>query len=284
MEFIKYSAHSLPSVKLTGSVAIPAPNCHFKRKPTEYIIYFVTKGFMTIKEDKETYHLKKGDILILDPSRTHNGIAEDSGIEYHYVHFTAENISVISGDEDSVSEILLQNKMDSSADDILIIPKYMNVLSNYKQLLNQMILLTSGFSCKSDYYRTKTSLRLIELLTNLSLSYSETSSTAASKNLTVIKLINFIHENCRTNISSDEIEKYFNMNFDYMNRIFKQQTGTTIMNYSNRYRIAESRKLLNSGMYNVKQTAEIMGFSNEFYFSRVYKKFEGSSPSEYREK
>ena len=46
-----------------------------------------------------------------------------------------------------------------------------------------------------------------------------------------------------------------------------------------RYRISESKKLLKSGLYSVGEVAFMMGFSNEFYFSRIYKKFEGVAPS-----
>lgn len=280
MEYLKYTAKTLPHVILTGKVYVPENNCHFKRKPCEYILYFVTKGKMTILEDKVTYNLKKGDLLILDPTHTHSGKTVDSEVEYYYIHFNSSEISIIDSQQENIHEYILQNKLDNSSEDTLIIPKYLSGTSNYAQIQNMIFLLVSSFPCKSDLYKTTGAIRLMDILVSISMGAAEASIENPGKNNLVINLISYIHENCHRNINSQEIEDHFNMNFDHLNRIFKSKTNTTIINYSNKYRISESKKLLNSGLYNVKQTAEQMGFSNEFYFSRVYKKYEGVSPSE----
>lgn len=280
MEHLVYQAQSLPQVTITGKVSIEAPNCHFPRSPSEFILYFITKGRMIIKEDQQTYNLTKGDILILDPSHSHSGIPCNSPVEYYYAHFKSQDAFISNEPTDELAKLFLQNKLQTNSFDTIIIPKQMNVKKQMKFMENQFILLNSDFSLKLDFYKTTAATKLIEILTAISSQLAGIASSSRLHNMTVVKLINFIHENSRKNLSSLDIEEYFHANFDYLNRIFKSVTGTTIMNYHNRYRIDESKKLLGTGMYNVKQTAEIMGFSNEFYFSRVYKKFEGTPPSQ----
>ena len=53
------------------------------------------------------------------------------------------------------------------------------------------------------------------------------------------------------------------------------------MNFLNEYRVYRSRELLATGLYTHKQIAAEVGFCNEFYFSRVFKKVIGISPSVY---
>lgn len=52
------------------------------------------------------------------------------------------------------------------------------------------------------------------------------------------------------------------------------------MSYVRKLKINESKLLLRTGMYSVKKVAKQLGFANEFYFSRVFKKLEGHSPSD----
>ena len=78
------------------------------------------------------------------------------------------------------------------------------------------------------------------------------------------------------------LEEVFHHNFDYMNRRFKQYTGTTIFAFLEKYRIEQSKKLLKSRQFTIAEIAENLGFCNAFYFSRVFKKHEHITPREYQ--
>ena len=82
-------------------------------------------------------------------------------------------------------------------------------------------------------------------------------------------------------ITSRDISRRMHGNYNYINRKFKEYTGRTIMNFLNEYRVYRSRELLATGLYTHKQIAAEVGFCNEFYFSRVFKKVIGISPSVY---
>ena len=51
---------SLPHVTLSGSVSVPAPNKHFRRTPSDWILYFITNGSMLLQEEDTIYHLSAG--------------------------------------------------------------------------------------------------------------------------------------------------------------------------------------------------------------------------------
>ncbi len=63
--------------------------------------------------------------------------------------------------------------------------------------------------------------------------------------------------------------------------LFRQYAGMTTVEYQNRLRIGRACALLRSGAYSVTETALALGFSDIYYFSRLFKKLTGVNPSEY---
>jgi len=279
MIYFNYIADKLPQITLSGKADIEAPNCHFKRTPHEYILYFVTSGTMKLTEDNLTYSLSKGDCLILDPTRTHDGLPTDSAVSYYYVHFLSDFITEIEADSTYLENHQINSRIDYTATEQLLIPKaihFTEVHYNYVESLFEKLC----FGKEQLHQKTVCECLLMELLI-LCAQNAQSSSVEfpSSGNNLVPQLIDYIYENCHHKITSTDIEAHFHMNFDYLNRQFKKKTGMTLIHFSNRYRISESKKLLKSGLYSVNEVAWMMGFSNEFYFSRIYKKFEGVAPS-----
>ena len=72
------------------------------------------------------------------------------------------------------------------------------------------------------------------------------------------------------------------MSVGWFIRCFKQYTGTTPMRYIVSLRITNAQVLLETTDYNVTEIGNIVGYDNPLYFSRIFKKQKGVSPSEYR--
>ena len=68
----------------------------------------------------------------------------------------------------------------------------------------------------------------------------------------------------------------------YLSRIFINEYGTTIHNYIINAKIKEAKTLIREHTYNFTQISDMLCFSNPLYFSRVFKKVTGMSPSEYK--
>ena len=278
-----YKSDILPKVTLCGSVAIEGHNKHFKRKPLEYILYYIISGEMKIKEGKNTYLLTKGDTILLDPTRVHEGILTPSDVSYYYVHFTTQDIQELNSDNDMIEEQHIMNLVNKDNRCKLVLPKYIHIAEHNNEAVTILFnKLLSAYTQNQLYTDTLMNCYFLELLTIIAKNMAKPAPyVAENKHDLVIHILDYIHANCRTKLTSKDVEAHFHMNFDYLNRQFKKKTGMTICYYSNRYRIQESKKLLQSGLYNIRQKAEMMGFSNEFYFSRIYKNFEGKAPSKW---
>ena len=72
------------------------------------------------------------------------------------------------------------------------------------------------------------------------------------------------------------------MSVSWFIRNFKDYTGSTPAQYLLSLRISNAQSLLESTAYHVMEIAEIVGYSNPLYFSRLFKKQCGVSPTEYR--
>lgn len=66
-----------------------------------------------------------------------------------------------------------------------------------------------------------------------------------------------------------------------MYRLFREETGTTPIEYRNRLRIQRACQLLRGRECTIGEIAELLGFENVYYFSRVFKKYTGVAPSQY---
>lgn len=80
----------------------------------------------------------------------------------------------------------------------------------------------------------------------------------------------------------DEAIRALPFHYDYVRKRFKKEVGVTPLEYMTRLRMKKARAML-SGMgatgYTVSEVAELCGYDNALYFSRVFKKHEGVSPS-----
>lgn len=93
-----------------------------------------------------------------------------------------------------------------------------------------------------------------------------------------MELIHYLNQHLPEKITLDKLSNLFFMSKYYMNRAFKNSTGTTIMNYLTYKRIMLAKQYLMNGD-TAYEAAEKVGFADYSAFFRAYKKVLGHSPS-----
>jgi two-component system response regulator YesN len=97
-------------------------------------------------------------------------------------------------------------------------------------------------------------------------------------------VIQFIKENYTHNINLNSLAEQFNFNASYLSKLFKKYYDEAPVKYLVNLRINEAKHLLrNRPELDIKAVGELVGYSDPFYFSRIFKHITGKSPSEYRE-
>ncbi len=87
----------------------------------------------------------------------------------------------------------------------------------------------------------------------------------------------------RVDLSIAEICKHFNISHSYLCRIFKEANNCSVKNYLIKVRINEAVRLLETTTLGVKEIAYSVGFADNIHFMKMFKKYMGKTPTEYRE-
>lgn len=126
--------------------------------------------------------------------------------------------------------------------------------------------------------------RAFSYLKNLSLCiFDLISNEEEDKNRQLVaKLKNYIDEHLAQSLSLNTLSGRFNYNESYLSRLFRQTTGTTLSEYICQARIARAKELLVSTDTAIQEISSLSGFDTSQYFSLVFKKNTGMSPSEFR--
>lgn len=85
-------------------------------------------------------------------------------------------------------------------------------------------------------------------------------------------------------VNRSEIEGLVHLNSDYLNRIFKEETGFTLMEYIQYYRISMAKSLLLNSKASINEISLNVGYDSSAYFCKLFKKWTDVTPAEYRSK
>lgn len=95
-------------------------------------------------------------------------------------------------------------------------------------------------------------------------------------------IIEYLKENISQTINLEDISKQFSYSLSSIKRIFKEETGSSIIAYLNNLRMEKAKELLRDKRLSIGEIALKVGFANTYYFSNAFKKMWGVSPSKFR--
>lgn len=97
----------------------------------------------------------------------------------------------------------------------------------------------------------------------------------------VLQAVDIMEKNLSQKITLDYIANQLFISSSYLKKVFKEQTGESIMSYLSKLRIDEAKRLIQESYLNFTQIAEIVGYGNIYYFSKVFKKETGMTLTNY---
>ena len=185
--------------------------------------------------------------------------------EVYWVHFTGND----------VKNILRRYGI---ADDVHVI--HSGTSLDYKRIFLQMIQELK--LCKDDYEDVL--IHYMHLL--FIMLHRVQNSKPKGKNPYLMdemdQAVRYFHENYHKTISIEDYAAANHMSVSWFIRNFKEYTNSTPAQYILSLRISNAQTLLETTTYNVTEVANIVGYDNPLYFSRLFKKQSGMSPSEFR--
>ncbi|HCL01536.1 MAG TPA: AraC family transcriptional regulator [Lachnoclostridium phytofermentans] len=104
-----------------------------------------------------------------------------------------------------------------------------------------------------------------------------------SKSYAVKRIINYLMENYAHKISLDQIAHNMYLSPVYISKIFKEETGESPINYLIKIRLEKAKEILSEREGgSIKNIANEIGYDDVYHFSKLFKKYFGISPQNYR--
>ncbi len=104
------------------------------------------------------------------------------------------------------------------------------------------------------------------------------------ENQLVVKAQNYIQENFQKDLSLDEVSRQLDLSSYYFSKLFKEETGRNFVEYVTELRITKAKELLKQEDRSMKEICASVGYGDPNYFSRIFKKHVGVTPTEYRDR
>ncbi|MFC5529191.1 response regulator transcription factor [Cohnella yongneupensis] len=122
----------------------------------------------------------------------------------------------------------------------------------------------------------------VEALTDAIEAHMESRAVPESAN-PMHEIAAYLDEHYFEDLSLIDVATRYHLDPSYLSKQFKAVTGENFIEYVTRKRMEKACELLRSSDRKINDISELVGYENQRYFSQVFKKFTGQTPSEYRE-
>ena len=235
-------------------------------------------GALAVELEHTVYQLSKNKILLIFPNHKHREYALKKGS--HQAIWIASNLNevtiVITGkkDEDGDFYVHWGCSLTETDDNIAI-------SNEFKQINNE---LENTAIDMNEFIKAAMMKISILLLRNLNNMVQKDYSKDNWKESIVGKVKSFIELNYSKNIKLTDIAHQLCISQNYLNNIFKSAMGRTIMKYVEETRIYKARVLLKETSYTVESISVMLGYCDQYHFSKIFKRETGYTPSGYRKR
>ena len=231
--------------------------------------------------------IKTNTVIHVDEHRNNKGCAA-SGYE-----FDCDKIENLLYNEKSVEAVnMLRAELESiAAKGILNLEIMRSIQHDYMQIIYSILYKNDVQA--HELFSDAPSRNLLKLSESSVFEMMKWASYVTSKTFEYIKetreaetivekLKRYMADNYSKKLSRNDIASNVFLSPDYVSKIFYKETGVYIKDYLNELRLEKAKQLLHEGNMNISEIAVAVGFENFSYFSTLFKKSTGVSPSEYK--
>lgn len=235
----------------------------------EYEFIYILKGAVEYKCNGESFVAKADDMYFIQPGQRHEETSIKEPLEFIYVKFFLYNYRGVRTDT-FLQELALQ-KFEKPGRGlrtkfVKIFEEMQNKELGFKQIVENGIIEI-----------------LVDAMRILKMNQSEKISHSSVDDVIAL-IIEDIAMNVQKNYTVEEIAKTYGISKSSLHHSFKKQTGLPFKDYVNRVKIREAEYQLTVTDKTVTHISWLLGFSNVYYFCRLFKKYKGITPTEFRKR
>ncbi len=230
----------------------------------DYLMIFIKSGKGLFSNGKGSFEVHENQVFLYKPGEPQKYILYSKySSEMYWIHF--------GGTE--VENIL--KKLNINENSLFDYDKSDRFVKTINSVIDELIK-------KDSFYQTKCIANLLSLF--VSIGRRTIPEKKYFEKESVSKACLFMSSNYFQQISNQQLAELTNLSLSYFLKVFKEKTNTTPQNYLTICRIENAKNLLKESDYTIRQVSESVGFTDPLYFSKVFKKIVGSTPSAFRKK
>lgn len=262
----------ISSLYVTDIGYFPQAKYHYRERLEAcdtHILIYCAAGEGWVEVDHEKNFLLKSHMFVVIPAGTPHryGADEQNPWSIYWFHLKGEEVITFINSF-HLSEGPLQ------------IP--LNHFVTFIELFDQCFVSLSD-KPYSKLHHIKTSQTMRYLLSSLGLASIRTGQEERKERY-LEKTIQFMNDRIDSSITLSDLAKIAGLSIQHLTYLFKQETGYPPIDYFLRMKFQRACQLLDLTDYTVKEIASSLGIDDSYYFSRLFKKINGSSPTEYRKR
>ena len=164
-----------------------------------------------------------------------------------------------------------------------------NIIFNITIILGKLEMDTGHIESKKyNYFRSINEAthasdalkELYEFIDEMNVTLATSKQSSANPNMTMI--ISYIRQHYMEPINLTDIANHFHFNPSYLSSFFSAHNDEGFSEYLNRVRVDKAAELLQQAELSISEISERVGYSDQSYFTKVFKKHKSVSPSQYR--
>ncbi|MCL2361931.1 MAG: AraC family transcriptional regulator [Defluviitaleaceae bacterium] len=235
------------------------PNWKIEPSQTDFVdLTYVIGGSAVYFIDGQEYTVKEGDLLCI-PCKSRRSATSHLASSFECF---AANFRLY--DETNV-------EVDVPLPLISTVGVHEGLASQFKRLNENWLRRRPGYIMRGRAFFMLILQRLSEML------LYEVDTHQFDKRVKAV--IRFITDNYAEAISITDAAKTVHLTPNYLGILFKQETNVTFRDYLNNIRLNQAEDMLRAGEGSITEVAHKCGFKDVFYFSRLFKKYKGATPS-----
>ncbi|PFE91775.1 AraC family transcriptional regulator [Bacillus thuringiensis] len=256
------------------------------------ILYKKNSDVSTFSNNSDSLHISHSRILNED---VYISMQKDESI-YHNLYIEQQLLgSIENGDKETVLKYYYEFQQEtlSSLSSFHQLRRHKNICISSITLATRYAIkggLPSGIAYKIyDLYIQRTEdlkdkESVWDLLKNAFCTFADRVKAQKTQqhSQTIAICKNYIFKNIYNPISVKQLAKFANVNSDYLSILFKKEVGISLIEYIQRERIEEAKKLLTFTTYPLSDICASLNFSDQSYFTKIFKKFTNETPGKYR--
>lgn len=274
---LKIPCAVMPFVSEADYSVTLAPMIHADRTAPFHVAIYLLQGSMEIIEDGIPYRIMPDQIFFLKSGIHHWGNRSfEIGSSWYYAHFYCDAPS--SCMEELPRGIYYDERISLKPSEkdryFITLPKLINceektqIKRNFEKMIEAHIHGNIP----------QTSIRLWQIF----LECAQNAQDDKVSNGYAEQIQNYVRQHYIDGFTSAQIQEACGLSYKYAGTLFKEVTGQTIKEYQCTLRLRKAEQLLKETNKSITEIAQLTGFSDVFYFSKIFHRKKGCPPGEYR--